>query len=194
MNVLEAIETRRAYRSLAPVDITPDLLRDLARCAQLAPSCNNNQPWRFVFIHGKENLERFHPVLSSPGNDWAKAASLIVAVCSRKEDDCLIKDREYHLFGDGLAAAFLILRATELGLVAHPIAGYRPKKAREILGIPEDDQVITLINIGKRAAEISPVLSPKQVEQESTRPERKPLSEFAFDNRFGAPLAGESGR
>jgi len=188
MNVLEAIETRRAYRSLAPADITPDLVRDLARCAQLAPSCNNNQPWRFVFVHGKEHLERFHPALNSPGNDWAKAASLIVAVCSRKEDDCLIKDREYHLFGDGLAAAFLILRATELGLVAHPIAGYSPKKAREILGIPEDYQVITLINIGKRAAEISPILSPKQVEQEAQRPPRKALSEFAFDNRFGQSL------
>ena len=189
MDVLKAIETRRAYRSLAPVEITSELIADLARCAQLAPSCNNFQPWRFVFVYGKENLERFHPALSSPGNDWAKAASLIVAVCSRKDDDCIIRDREYHLFGDGLAAAFLILRATELGLVAHPIAGYSPKKTREILGIPADYQVITLINVGKRAAEISPVLSPKQVEQESVRPERKSFREFAFDNRFGRPIS-----
>ena len=193
MDVREAIKTRRAYRSLASVDITPELIADLAHCAQLAPSCNNNQPWRFVFVYGKENLEKFHPVLNSPGNDWARAASLIVAVCSRKEDDCIIRDREYHLFGDGLAAAFLIIRATELGLVAHPIAGYSPKKVREILGIPEDHQVITLINIGKHAAEISPILSPKQVEQETIRPERKPLSEFAFDNRFGRPIE-ERGR
>jgi len=192
MDVLKAIETRRAYRSLAPVDITPDLIADLARCAQMAPSCNNNQPWRFVFVYGKENLEKFHPALNSPGNDWAKAASLIVAVCSRKEDDCVIRDREYHLFGDGLGAAFLVLRATELGLVAHPIAGYSPKKAREILGIPEDYQVITLINVGKHAEEISPVLSPKQVEQENIRPERKPFGEFAFDNQFGRPISVEA--
>ena len=189
MDVLKAIETRRAYRSLAPVDVTPELITDLARCAQLAPSCNNSQPWRFVFVHGKENLEKLHPALNSPGNDWAKAASLIVAVCSRKEDDCVIKDREYHLFGDGLGAAFMVLRATELGLVAHPIAGYSPGKIRKNLGIPDDYQVITLINVGKRAAEISPVLSPKQVEQESVRPERKPFGEFAFDNAFGLPIS-----
>ncbi|NMD09772.1 MAG: nitroreductase, partial [Acidobacteria bacterium] len=145
----------------------------------------------FVFVYGRENLERFHPSLNSPGNDWAKAASLIVAVCSRKEDDCVIRDREYHLLGDGLATAFLILRATELGLVAHPIAGFSPKKTREILGIPEDHQVITLVIVGKRAADISPVLSPKQVEQETIRPERKPLAEFAFDNRFGCGLLEE---
>lgn len=190
MNVFEAIEIRRAYRSLVPADITPGLIADLARCARLAPSCNNNQPWRFVFVQGKDNLERFHPALNSPGNDWARASSMIVAVCSRKEDDCLIKDREYHLFGDGLAAGFLILRATELGLVAHPIAGYSPKKAREILGIPDEYQVITLIIIGKKADGLNPVLSPKQVEQESIRPARKPLAEFAFDNHFGSPLDG----
>ena len=191
MDVFEAIKARRAYRSLAPVEITPELIADLARCARLAPSCNNNQPWRFVFVYGRENLERLHPALNSPGNDWAKAASLIVAVCSRKEDDCVIRDREYHLLGDGLATAFLILRATELGLVAHPIAGFSPKKTREILGIPEDHQVITLVIVGKRAADISPVLSPKQVEQETIRPERKPLAEFAFDNRFGCGLLEE---
>ena len=39
----------------------------------------------------------------------------------------------------------LILRATELGLVAHPIAGFSPRKAREILGIPDSAQVITFI-------------------------------------------------
>jgi nitroreductase len=192
MNVVEAIETRRAYRSFAPVEITPELLADLARCAQLAPSCNNNQPWRFVFVHGPEALAAFHPALNSPGNDWAKSASLIIAVFSRKEDDCIIRDREYHLFGDGLATAFMILRATELGLVAHPIAGYSPKKVREILGIPDEYQIITLINIGKHAAEINPVMSPKQIEQESVRPERKPFAEFAFDNRYGVPLASST--
>ncbi|MCX6566948.1 MAG: nitroreductase family protein [Candidatus Aminicenantes bacterium] len=189
MDVLTAIETRRAYRSLTPVDITPELITDLARCAQLAPSCNNNQPWRFIFVYGNENLEKLHSALNSPGNDWAKAASLIVAVCSRKEDDCVIRDREYHLFGDGLGVAFMVLRATELGLVAHPIAGYSPKKTREILGIPDDYQVITLINIGKHAEEISPILSPKQIEQEHARPPRKPFGEFAFDNQFGRPIS-----
>ena len=191
MDVIEAIETRRAYRSLAPVEITPELLADLARCAQLAPSCNNNQPWRFIFIHGPEALAAFHPALSA-GNGWAKAASLIIAVFSRKEDDCLIRDREYHLFGDGLATAFLILRAMELGLVAHPIAGYSSKKTREILGIPEEYQIITLINIGRHAEGINPVMSSEQIEQESVRPERKTFAEFAFENCYGVPLASST--
>ena len=181
MDVFQAIKERRAYRSLIPVEITEDLIKDLAGSAGLAPSCFNNQPWRFVFVHDPEALKRMHEALSQ-GNEWAHAASLIIAVFSKKEDDCMIRDREYHQFDCGLGAGFLIMRATELGLVAHPIAGYSPKKTKEILGIPEEYQVITLIIVGKHSDEISPILSEKQVEWEKERPERLPVEKFAFIN------------
>jgi len=179
MDVIEAINTRRAYRSLAPAEISEELVRDLARCAQLAPTCNNNQPARFVFVREPAMLEKMKPVFNK-GNAWCHADSMVVAVCCEKEADCLIRDREYYLFDTGLATAFLILRATELGLVAHPIAGYSPKAVREVLGIPDTMQVITLVNIGRHADTISPVLSEKQVYDETHRPERLPLEEFAF--------------
>jgi len=184
MDVHRAIKERRAYRSLSPVAITDDLIEDLARSARLAPSCFNNQPWRLVFIRSSKMLVRMHDALSS-GNAWAKAASLIIAVFSKPDDDCIIRDRIYHQFDCGLGAGFLLLRATELGLVAHPIAGFSPKKTREILGIPKDYQVITLIIVGKRADELNPDLSEKQIAREKRRPRRKNLSEFVFIDRFG---------
>jgi nitroreductase len=183
VDVIQAIHTRRAYRSLAPVVITEDLVRDLARCAQLAPTCNNNQPARFVFVWEPAMLEKMKPVFNK-GNAWCHADSMIVAVCAEKDADCLIHDREYYLFDTGMQTAFLILRATELGLVAHPIAGYSPKAVREVLGIPDTMQVITLVNVGKHADAISPVLSEKQVRDEATRPERLPLEQVAFFNRY----------
>lgn len=183
MDVIQTINERRAYRSLDPVEITKDLIRDLAGAARFAPSCFNNQPTRFVFVHKPDVLKNMQEALSK-GNEWAYSASLIIAVFSKKEDDCIIKDREYHQFDCGLAAGFLILRATELGLVAHPIAGYSPKKTKEILDIPEEYKVITLIIVGKHSEEISPILSEKQVEWEKRRPERLPLEKVAFFNRF----------
>ncbi len=183
MDVIQTINERRAYRSLDPVEITKDLIRDLAGSARFAPSCFNNQSTRFVFVHKPDVLKNMQEALSK-GNEWAYSASLIIAVFSKKEDDCIIKDREYHQFDCGLAAGFLILRATELGLVAHPIAGYSPKKTKEILDIPEEYKVITLIIVGKHSEEISPILSEKQVEWEKERPERLPLEKVAFFNRF----------
>lgn len=188
MNVIDAINARRAYRSFAPVVITEELVRDLARCAQLAPTCNNNQPARFVFVWEPAMLEQMKAVFNK-GNVWCHADSMVVAVCAEKDADCLIHDREYYLFDTGMQTAFLILRATELGLVAHPIAGYSPKAVRAVLEIPDTMQVIALVNVGKHADVISPVLSPKQVEQETHRPERLPLEQVAFFNHYSAPAS-----
>ena len=183
MEIIQAIQERRAYRSLEQVKITKELIKDLARSTQLAPSCFNNQPWRFVFVHEPETLINMFSALS-PGNEWAQSASMIIAVFSKREDDCIIRDREYYQFDSGMGVGFLILRATELGLVAHPIAGFSPKKTREILGIPEEYQVITLIIVGKHSKQINPVLSEIQVEAERTRPERIPLERFVYFNGF----------
>lgn len=183
MDVSTAINERRAYRSLAPLVIDQELIEELARSAQLAPSCFNHQPWRFVFVYQDDMLGKMRAVLSS-GNQWAHSASMIIAVFSRKEDDCIIKSRYYYQFDTGMGVGFLLLRATELGLVAHPIAGFSPKKTREILGIPDEYKVITLIIVGKHAKTLNPVLSPKQKKWEKSRPERKPLDAFVHLNRF----------
>jgi nitroreductase len=183
MGVKEAISLRRAYRSLDPVPISDELIKDLAECASLSPSCFNNQPWRFVFVRDPEVLKEMHGALSM-NNDWVRDASMIIAVFSRKEDDCVIRDREYHLFDVGMATAFIILRATELGLVAHPIAGYSPKKVKATLGIPEDRQVITLVNVGRHSETLRDTLTGEQKAQEKERPQRLSFDQFAYIDRY----------
>ena len=183
MNVKQAIIKRRAYRSLEPVEITEELIYDLAECAQLSASCFNNQPWRYAFVYDPKVLMEMHAALS-PGNEWTREASMIIAVFSKKEDDCVIRDREYYLFDVGMATGCLILRATELGLVAHPIAGYSPNKTREILGIPDEYNVIALVIVGKHSEKISPILSDKQAEAEKRRPKRIPLDKFAYIDKY----------
>lgn len=178
MDVNTAIEKRRAYRSLEPAEIPDDIIKDLVHAASLAPSCYNKQPWRFVFVKTPEKLKELFTALPE-GNAWATKASMIVAVYSKKDFDCVIDEREYYLFDTGLATALLIMRATELGLVAHPIAGYDPQKAKKIVGIPEEMNLITLVIFGKHSGQIDELLSDWQKEQEIKRPERKRFEELA---------------
>ena len=124
-----------------------------------------------------------HTTLSK-GNEWAYAASMIIAVFSNKELDCLLKGREYYLFDTGMTTAFLILRATELGLVAHPIAGYNEEAVKKLLVIPDNMTVITLVIIGKHSENISALLSDKQIEAEKKRPERLSMEKVVYLNRF----------
>ncbi|MBN1197282.1 MAG: nitroreductase family protein, partial [Candidatus Aminicenantes bacterium] len=48
MQLDEAIARRRSLRALEPVPVSAGEMEQMARAASLAPSCFNNQPWRFV--------------------------------------------------------------------------------------------------------------------------------------------------
>jgi nitroreductase len=139
----------------------------------LAPSCNNNQPWRFVFVRDPSQLAKIHAALPK-NNKWIELAIMVIAVFSRAGEDCVVKERIYHQFDTGMGVAFLILRATELGLVAHPVAGFDEAAIKQALGIPENYQVITLVNVGKHSTSIHPYLTESQVARERERPARYP--------------------
>ncbi|KKN03172.1 hypothetical protein LCGC14_1110340 [marine sediment metagenome] len=183
MDVKEAIERRRAYRSLDHIDISVNLINDLAKVAQIAPSCANKQPWRLIFVYDEQELRNLFNVLSK-GNKWVENTSMLIAVFSKPEDDCIIGERKYYLFDTGMATAFIILRATELGLVAHPIAGFNEDKAKNLLNIPDDMRLITLITIGKHSKEVNPVLSESMKLGEKQRPPRISLEKFVYLNKY----------
>jgi nitroreductase len=95
---------------------------------------------------------------------------LIVAVWSKADLDCKTPDgREYFQFDTGMASAFLMLAATARNLEAHPIAGFDPKAAREVLALPNEAQVITLVIMGGHSQEVSPMLTDWQVKAETER-------------------------
>lgn len=185
----KAVQKRRAYRSLEKVEITDEEVKELAETAQLAPSCFNNQPWNFIFVRDENRLEELYEVMSST-NQWTRNSSMIVAVFSKKGDDCVVKDREYHQFDTGLGTGFLVLKATEMGLVAHPIAGFDESRTKKVLDIPEEYQVITLVIIGEHTEKIKDELTESQAEIEKERPERKELREFVHLDEFGKSFDG----
>ncbi|MDD5209376.1 MAG: nitroreductase family protein [Elusimicrobiales bacterium] len=192
MDVKEAIETRRSYRALGPAEITDGIVKELATAAQLTASCFNNQPWKFVFARSKGSLAKLHDCLSK-GNDWAKTAPVIIAAFAKKDYDCVIKEREYYLFDLGMAVSALVLRATELGLVAHPIAGFDNEKVRLALGIPEGNMVLTLIILGKKIGDLS-ALTPQQAGGEADRPPRLALENIYSVDAYDEKLAVKPAR
>ncbi len=148
MEIQPLIETRRARRALSTAPVREEEVLLLLRAAHLAPSCFNNQPWRFVVVDDPTPLDAVKAAMSG-GNYWTKRAPVIIAVTSKRDLDCKLSDRrDYFLFGCGLAVGTLMVQATSMGLVAHPIAGYDPIKVKEVLKIPEDYVLITLVIVG----------------------------------------------
>ena len=178
--IMREIETRRAKRALDTKPIGEDAVGRIMEASTLAPSCFNNQPWRFVLVHGTDHLEKIHGFL--PGaNYWVKKAPLLICVVVKKEDDCVLSDgRDYAFFDAGLAVMNLVLQATSEGLIAHPIAGYKPVEIKAALGIPSEYTLLTLVALGYPGDEGH--LNEKHLELEHSTRDRKPMEEVVFKN------------
>jgi len=56
MTLAELVEKRVSVRQFRPDPVAPDHIREMVRLAGLAPSPNNQQPWRFIAITRKPLL------------------------------------------------------------------------------------------------------------------------------------------
>jgi len=186
---LKEIEIRRARRALSDRPVPEDTLARIMTAATYAPSCFNNQPWRFLVVNELEPLQIVKQHLAG-GNYWAERAPVIVAVLTKQELDCRLRDRrDYAFFSTGLAVENLILQATREGLIAHPIAGYKAAELKEALGIDAEMILITLIVIGFPGEESH--LSDKHRQQEHAPRQRKPEHRVVLFNRWVDPDADE---
>jgi nitroreductase len=173
--LLKEIDERRARRALSTKHIEDDVLQRVMTAATYAPSCFNSQPWRFMVVTENDKLEKIHGSLTG-GNYWAEKAPAIIVVATKTEFDAKLSDnREYALFGCGLATGNLLVQATKEGLYAHPMAGFDPLIVKEAFGIAEDYIVINLIAAGYPGDLDG--LSEKHIASEKSERSRKPEAE-----------------
>lgn len=151
--VIELLENRQATRSIAPEPLDEDVIGELIEAARLAPSCFNNQPWRYLFLTSEQARAKGRQVLSDGNRPWAGRAPLLVIGHTRQQDDCVIKDRRYHQFDLGLSVMNIMLAATEHGLVARPMAGFSPQQARELFDLTDGIQPLVMLAIGKPSSD-----------------------------------------
>lgn len=185
--IISEIQNRRAYRALVNEPVPRADIETMIQAAHLAPSCFNYQPWRFVVVDNPELLAQLHNSLGA-SNRWMRNSPVIIAVCSHRDLDCKSSDsRDYFLFDTGMAVGFLLLQATRMGYVAHPVAGYQPVAIKQLLKIPSEYTLITLINIGRRGNDLS-LLDAEQQALETGPRIRRPVAEIMSWNQFSPDL------
>ena len=127
----EAFLRRFSPRSFTDKPIKEEDLLALFEAAGTAPSCWNEQPWRFV----RGEKEDFHSILSEKNAAWADAAPVLLLICSTLTFSHNGKPNRWHAYDSGTAMGFLILEALRRGIYAHPMAGYSKEKAVERFGL-----------------------------------------------------------
>jgi len=151
MDVEKAIEIRKSIRKFKEKEVTDKIIKEVIDAARRAPSGHNLQPWHFVVVKKKEKLMNF----KEQGvfvREWVYEVPVIIVCCAEREaySPNSIKEHEENmsLINLSLASAFLVLRATELGLGTCFVAWADKEKIKRILGIPEDVIVPYVIAMG----------------------------------------------
>ncbi|HEX8789403.1 MAG TPA: nitroreductase family protein [Polyangiaceae bacterium] len=182
MNVLEAIQIRRAVRAYTSEVIDEATVRRLLDAAVLAPNAMNEQAWLFSVVQNKDTLKRwsdraksllldqtsadpktqhYNPLLIDPNFNIFYDAGTLVVIASKvrgtyTDADCW------------LAAENLMLAACEIGLGSCPIGFAVPvlntPQVKKELNLPESAVAVAPIIVGRpRTMSARPPRSAPQV-------------------------------
>lgn len=174
--IIEEIVKRRSFRGLSDKLVETDKVNRILAAANLAPSCFNKQPWRYITVQSPEGLRKVQKGLNK-GNSWANNAPLFILVTTKNDFDCKIGDgRNYAEFDTGMSVFSLLLQAEKEGLLAHPIAGYDQEVLKTEFKIPEDIKLLTILIVGYKGSEEA--LNEKQLESEHGPRVRNPREQW----------------
>lgn len=176
-DIMPEIKTRYAVYHFSDEVPTKEEVMPVFEAARYAPSCYNEQPWRFILGLGDEAHEKLAQTLMT-GNAWAKKAPVLILVMAAKNFARNGKPNRFNQFDTGCAAGFLQLEAIRQGFTCHSMAGFDANLARSLFSVPEDVDILSMIALG-RPADLN-AMSPDELKREVPG-ERHPLAHSFFD-------------
>lgn len=172
VQLLEEIKNRKSGRAFSDEPITEEMIDSILEAGRWAPSCANTQAWEFAVLTDKETLSKAHEGLSR-GNAWGKRAPVMVLVITEQSGGCTSHGLPYYMMDVGLATENILLQAVHLGLLAHPTAGWDERILKDILNIPDQYRIATVIFIGYEGGF-------DKLDERTKEKERKPRTRKAF--------------
>ena len=173
---------RWSPRAMSGENVDESDLMSLFEAAKWAPSSFNSQPWRFIYVtRESEQWHSFFDLLVDFNKSWAKNASVLILLVSRKNFEYNEEFSKTHSFDTGSAWQNLALQASLKGLVAHAMGGFNHEEARLVASIPEGYEVETMIAVGLpgKLEDLSESLRTSE-----TPSSRKKISEFVFEGKM----------
>lgn len=189
-SVLDIVAERWSSRAFSDKSVPTGVLAQMLEAARWAPSCYNDQPWRFI-VASKENAAEFKKLGECllPFNQmWALNAGVLILTVARLTFEKTEKPGapNRHAYHDlGLAMGQMVMQGTQLGLNLHQMAAFDIAKARETYAIPEGFDPVSVVAIGYPG---DPETLPEKLKAMDLAPRaRKPFGEFVFGENWGNP-------
>ena len=171
----QLLEKRFSPYSFSNKEIPKEDLIKLFVSAGKAPSSYNEQPWRFVLGSGRNSpvFNKIYETLMDANKQWAKQASALVLCLASKEFSKNGKPNLHAEYDLGQSVAYLTLKATEMDIFVHQMAGFSKEKACQLFKISEKFTPVSVLAIGYK-------------NDDETKPEkgRKKLNEIVSEDNL----------
>lgn len=157
-NFSELIKNRRSMRKYTGEEISQEDVVALMKAALMSPSSKRTNPWQFIVVDDKENLQKLSQCKEHGATFLTDAALAIVVTADPLTSDVWIEDAS-------VASIMIQLQAEDLGLGSCWIqvrerftASGVPagEYVHEVLDIPLQLQVLSIIAIGHKGMERKP--------------------------------------
>ena len=164
METWDAIRARRNVRAYEGRPIQPADLERILEAGWRSPSASNRQPWDFVVVTDRSQLQALTAVWVG-ARHLAGAAAAVVMTLRQPEEQRYVTIDQYDL---GQATMAMMLAATDVGVGSGHSAIGDQEACRRILGIPEDRICAYMLALGYPADRpLKPI----------ARPNRRPFDE-----------------
>ena len=179
MDLMEAIKGRRSIRKYKPDPVSEGALEKVMEAVKWSPSWANTQCWEVIVVKDPNVKSQLADTLTAtnPARSSMTEAPLVIVLCGKKGVSGFKKGQvatvkgDWLMFDAGIATQSLCLAAHGQGLGTVIIGLFDHKKAEEILGVPQNVEVVAMTPLGHPATE-------------GSAPKRKDFSEFVFTDRY----------
>lgn len=174
--LLDPISKRWSPRAFRDEPVERSTLATLLEAARWAPSCFNEQPWRFVVATRDQPAayERLAGLLNPANRGWASKAPVLILTGARGTFTRNDKPNAHAWHDLGLAVGQMLVQATAEGLHAHQMAGFDREAAVALFDGDEPITAVTIIALGVAG-------DPDTLPENLAARERAPRSRRALD-------------
>ncbi|MEM1113313.1 MAG: nitroreductase family protein [Pseudomonadota bacterium] len=134
---------RWSPRAFAEGEVSDEALSRIIEAARWAPSCFNEQPWRFYTSHGG-NFDDYLKLLVEPNQVWARNASVIGFLVGKKNFARNGKPNPVFALDCGAAWMSLALQTSAEGLYSHGMMGIEHDAVAEYLSLDADEDAVLM--------------------------------------------------
>jgi nitroreductase len=163
METWDALTSRRNVREYEDRPIPSENLDRILDAGRRAPSSRNWQPWDFVVVTDRSQLEELSQVWQF-ARHVARSAATIALVAREPAND---SERDWIQYDFGQATMSMMIAAADLGIGAGHASVADQERARRVLGLPPDHFCAYLMALGYPTRPLRPI----------SRPDRRPLQD-----------------